>query len=760
MNSIGTWDWDDAGLPTYDYTGGFPFHAKDKLGRDAGMSDDPCFILGNYRLTLFVHASGMVQFITGERGWARLNHGGKNRGWNRTMLSVASGGVAAVTQVLAGGDVRAEPNSEQTYGVGYSRSVFHLQNGLTVTRVLAVKPSAHLHEGNPCFLIAATLTNHGPDAVSARYREEVLANYVMMNDQDASPADQRVEYIPRSKVDPARGLATTDFSFRSVKLLVPPECPDDAYTHDIAPPLLFLKAESTVGATTTVETRSDGVGEILSGETEVTLEPGESRTVRFVIGLSFARDDASIDAQITELLAEAEVRDGAGPFSSQWRKLLPNFDGEQDPILRREMTWNTYTLEAMATYSQYFRETFIPQGSVYAYHLGQSASNRDHLQHALPMMFTNPSLAKSCIRHAMKHSLHDGEIKRQTIGFGYSDPGIYMESDPQLYMFMAVAEYLRITGDHAFLNETVDYYPMEMRRSEKVLTLLTKHFIYLRDTVGTGKHGLVKMLNSDWSDSFFHRHSPNIYRLFAESHMNSTMALAVLPPFIRELKRASQHLPNPTLADDLIGGLNAYHDALHVAVMQDMEGRTFAPRCYLGEHDEPELKFGMDHLCLEAQPFLLQIEEFPFERKRRLFHEIRTRVLDMEKSGARTREVPIWDREGRGEDGGIWWAHQGPLLVGVATFDREAALRLLRRFTFHVIAENYPDYWLGHWTSADSFESTLSNREGLYHSWTDRAFQPFCAHSHAWMLYSYFRIRELQGVQTAINELTNRPLDC
>ncbi|MBC8009682.1 MAG: hypothetical protein H7067_06265, partial [Burkholderiales bacterium] len=555
-----------------------------------------------------------------------------------------------------------------------------------------------------------------------------------------------VDYPNHLAVDPARTIALADIAFQPIKLLVPPTSPDVSYTHDIAPPILFLHAAPSPGAHVSANAlRTTAAGDFLSGEATLALAPGESRTLRFVVGFSFDRAPAVIDRQIADLLSLAPppADSNVGPCSSAWRAALPDLHDEPDPVLRREMLWNAYVLAALATYSQYFHETYIPQGSVYAFHQGINASNRDHLQHLLPLIHTHPALAKSCLRYAMKHSLPDGEIKRQNTGYGYSDPGIYMESDPQLYMFMAVAEYLRITRDHAFLNEEIRYYPMESGRTDTVLTLLAKHFIYLRDVVGTGRHGLVKMLNSDWSDSFFHRHSPNIYRLFAESHMNSAMALSVLPPLLRELQTyAATAAPDRALADQLIAGVDTYHVALHAAVMKDMEGRTFAPRCYLGERNEPHLNFGVNTLCLEAQPFLLLAENFPVERKRQLYAEIRARVLDMEKFGARTREVPLWGGEGRGEDGGMWFSHQGPLIAGVATFDRAEALRLLRGLTFDAYAKNYPDYWVGHWTAADSLESTLSSREGLYAFWLQGAFQPFCAHAHAWMLYCYYQLRK------------------
>lgn len=746
MPPIGHWHFDADSLPLYHYTGAYPARALTRTGEDAQLPDDPCFILGNYRLTLFAHVSGRYQLITGERGWARLNHGGKNQGFNQSTLRVAPGNSLGNAPALPLCGPEAAPSvacTARAYGVGYARITHQAQHHLLVTKELAVTPSPALHAGNSAFLLTVTLHNSGARPLAVHYREEILANYTLMNDQDFPPGSpgRRVDYPNRLDVDPTRSLALADIAFQPAQLLLPPTSPDESYTHDIAPPLLFLHAAPVPGANVSVSSLRTAAGDILSGEAALVLAPGESRVLRFVIGFSFDRTPAVIDRQITELLALPAPQPDAGPCSPAWHAALPDFHDEPDAVLRREMLWNAYVLLALATYSQYFKETFVPQGTVYAYHQGFNASNRDHLQHLLPLIHTRPDLAKSCLRHAMKHSLHDGEIKRQNIGYGYSDPGIYMESDPQLYMFMAVAEYLRITRDHAFLDDEIRYYPMESGRTDTVLTLLAKHFIYLRDTVRTGRHGLVRMLNSDWSDSFFHRHSPNIHLWSAESHMNSTMALAVLPSFLRELQTYAA-APDRALADQLIAGLDAYHTALHAAVMRDLEGRTFAPRCYLGDSDQTALHFGVDTLCLEAQPFLLLAENFPVERKRALYAEIRARVLDMEKFGARTREVPLWGGEGRGEDGGIWFSHQGPLIAGVATFDRAEAMCLLRALTFDAYARHYPDYWMGHWTTADSLESTLSSREGLYHFWLPDAFQPFCAHAHAWQLYCYCQLRQ------------------
>lgn len=758
MNRIGEWEFDENRLPRYRYTGGYPVSAKDKAGNDAIMPEDPCFILGNYRITLLAHVGGSYELITGERGWARLNHGGKNRGVSRTVLCV-DGKDGIVT--------------EQKYGVGYASNTYEWPGEVTAARVLSVQPSREIHKGNSSVLITVTLKNHGADTVVVSGREELLANYRMINHQNEEPGSlkERIRYENRISTDcekwniplttPWRKAQTVkaEIHGQPMKMMAMPENPKQCFSHDCYPPTLFMHVAESDRYHSQAGSRREDFGDILFTQFEAELEPGEEITIQMVAGFTFETGDDAISLMIGDMIAQANIVEGAkgkrveykgrevkenGAYPHLWLKVLPKLEEEPDEIFRCEMLWNAYVLESMATYSQYFNETYIPQGSVYAYHLGQNASNRDHLQHSLPLIYTNPALAKSCIRYAMKHTMEDGEIRRQNIGYGYCDPGIYMESDPQLYLFMAVGEYLRITKDYGFLNERVTYYPAERGITDTVLNLLVRHFIYLRDVVGTGQHGMVRMLNSDWSDSFFHPYSPNIYANSAESHMNTAMALAVIPVLSEGITQYAAEEANreqvKRTAECLTGEMKEYCDALFTAFMKDMEGRTYAPRCYIGPHDELELKFGVNTLCLEPQPYLLQIKDFPVERKRQLCRDIKARVLDMEKIGARTREVPLWSAKGQGEDGGIWFSHQGPLIVGLASFDREEAVKLMKKLTFHHYADQYPEYWVGHWTFADSLESTLSDREGLYHFWTEGAFQPFCAHAHAWLLYCYYRV--------------------
>lgn len=274
------------------------------------MPDDPCFLLGNYRLTLFAHGSGRYQLITGERAWARLNHGGKNQGYNQSILRVAPGDTLGDAPALPLCGPEATPSVVRTariFGVGYARYTYQAPHHLIVTKELAVASSPALHTGNSAFLATVTLRNTGPLPLAIVYREELVANYTQMNDQDdawGSAPSRRVGYPNRLSVNPAKTLAQADIAFKPVQLLVPPNSPEKSYTHDIAPPLLFLHAAPCPGAHVSAKAlRTTCTGDLLQGEATLALAPGESRVLRFVIGFSFERDPALIDRQIADLLA-------------------------------------------------------------------------------------------------------------------------------------------------------------------------------------------------------------------------------------------------------------------------------------------------------------------------------------------------------------------------------------------------------------------------------------------------------------------------
>lgn len=131
--------------------------------------------------------------------------------------------------------------------------------------------------------------------------------------------------------------------------------------------------------------------------------------------------------------------------------------------------------------------------------------------------------------------------------------------------------------------------------------------------------------------------------------------------------------------------------------MKDLGDRKFVARAYLNN----KLRFGVDNVCIEPQGYLLQIPTLSKERKKEIYDYIKTKISAPEKIGIRTREKPLWGGKPNGEDGGIWYSLEYPLLLGVASFDKEEATALLMKFSFQNFAASYPDYWVGHWTAPD-----------------------------------------------------------
>lgn len=690
---FGGWGEDANGLPYYEYTGGVPFEAVDGKGNPTELPQDPYFLLGNYHIGLVTHAGGMYEILTAERGWARLNADSSRPDYGTVLSSLG------------------KPSRMQS-GVGFSSWDYRLPDGVDCRRVLSVRPSAAVNEGAPAFCVDVTFSN-GTDGVRAvSFFEAIPVNYSPMYSQ------MQAEPVLGYEVSTSSDGILARASIQAVSLKFTPVFkPSEATPLDFYPPSFYLQKAGSAGDVY-------ASGDTLGFRASLELGPGESRTVSFVGGLG---------DPVPGFL------DTAGPspfgrFSHLWKDAVPDFSGEADPVLRREMAWHAHFLEASAKYGAYYGETFIPQGSVYSYHYGDNIAARDLLQALLPAVYTHPELAKSALRHALMHTHPDGEIERGDTGYGYVVPTIYQESDPQLYVFMAVGEYLRVTGDYGFLQEKVALSPAEFGREDTVSGVLGRHFAYLRDVIGTGEHGLVRLLNSDWSDSFLHRYSPNAVIWDAESHLNSAMAAAVLPGFARQLKLGGQ--------DELAEAVQEYSEAVTAAYLKELEGRPFSPRAYLAHK-----VFGDDVVCIEPHSYLFGIESLAPERKKEVYDYIHPRLADG--WGLRTRERSLWGGIPEGEDGGVWFALEYPLILGVATFDTAEAWRLLKAFTFDNFAKRHPAYWIGHWTAPDELNSSLS-RDGLYAFWTGmpdyrQCFQGWCSHPHTWPLFCYYKLKDISS---------------
>ncbi len=738
---LGRWIEDEHGLPCYRYLGPLSFHAAMKNGQPAVLPDDPFFLLGNYRLTLFVHASGRYQLITGERAWARMNRGdAPESGANEA--AVEFGGHR---HELIGMAQAAAAAADKLFGVGFARWVYHLGPSminyagavhhhvdppLRVTRTISVLPSSKPGEGSSAFLVAVRLRNSGATTLSVSYSESVRANYepILMS---GAPERRLVKFTQEVVRDDAAGIIRAEVRADGARPLS--FAPAGQMSRlDGAPPSLFVKAggASDAHAPIRLSTGKDASGhDRLDLGCSLDLEPNAEKQITFVVGYSHDPASDAMEALAVQLLGRSAGSADGERFSKAWRSVIPDFSGEPDPELRREMQWDAAALEAMATYREYYDETVVPQGTVYDYAWGAMLSNRDLAQHALPLCHTNPALARSVLRFIMKRTAPDGEIKLSDEGYGWAAHGAMLTSDQQLFFFMLLAEYLRATGDRSILTQEIGYYPVECCGKATGLEHVRRAFLFLRDRIATGDHGLVRLWNSDWNDMFYWWPTAIPYNVMftsAESHMNSAMAVAILGDMASMLD---------STGGELAAAMRQYRGEILDAYLRDWGTRPFPRRIYIRDNQA----VGDSDMWLEPQGFTLLIPELDRERKRQLWGEVERRLVAGEAMGARQIEKPAsrpGTEAGSRENGGFWYALNGPLILGIATFDRAAAVELLKKMTFANFARRFPQYWTGQWAASDSLDSSLLASEGLSGNLV------YCAHAHAWPLYCYLRLQE------------------
>lgn len=734
MNKIGYWLSDEFGLPCFEYTGNIPYSQKLDCRRNVKLSCDPWFLLGNYQFTLFTHVSGEYELITGQRSWARMNQGAcRNSGENEAKITIDG-----KEQILTGMHSLSTDAEKcrRVFGCGFAYYQYHC-NGAEVTRRLSVKPSVTVRGGSSAFLLEVKIRNNTDKKISCQYVESVGCRYEEIQFQTLPDSCKKVKYqntffsLPNKKINGIKINALNKDSLTDRTTMS---------RYEYFPPFLFIQDNCNNFALT-------GDDQHLSAESNFTLQSSEEKQLSIIIGYSFDNGNSNCTSIINELSNYNAIIKMCSAYAAQWEKIIPRLDNEQDKNLRREMRWHAYNLEAMATYSEYYDETKIPQGTIYDYDWGVQASARDNFQHALPLVYYNSALAKSVLRYMLKRTTSFGEIRLIEVGSGYADNERYFTSDQQLYFFMLLSEYLRVTKEYRFLAEKITPYPVKNQNEMTVLAFAEQCFRFLRDTIGTGAHGLVKLMNSDWNDAVYYIEKVpyNNIMLEGESHMNTAMAISVFDKFISILRAAIHDdacVQYSGRINTLADVISIYRSNLLTAFLKDMDGRRFPKRMYFNGK-----AYGENNMFLEPQGFTLQIKELTVHQKTQLYHEMQNRVYQGEKIGAREQEHPEFEDanfdKGSRENGGFWWALNGPVIIGVANFDITEAKRLLKKMTLQNLSEQFPDYWSSYWSAADNLESSLIPGEGLPdQSFTYASIPVYCAHPHAWLLYCYFILNE------------------
>ena len=739
-SDVGKWMYDETGLPCFNYYGALPYITPNISDDAFSQNSDPYFLLGNHRLTVFQHTSGIYQLLTGERAWGIVNRGSRNEYAETASELLIDGKKFKLTGKNSRSLNRA---TTKIFGAGFARFDYKLPD-IQCTRVVSVQPSTDVKNGTPALLIQIQLINSGSHKKSIRFTETVMASYKMLG------ATKDGIYVCNTSTNKLNTIVKTDFTFKSPDplLLISPKEPS---YYDGFPPSFYMKrhrlTSPSIKSNIFIQ-KKDSTQHEISLNFELELNPGATENIFLVVGYEFDTEFPEIGNIFSDIKIPRKTNSISGAaFQKEWRERIPEFSTEKNEILKRELQWDAYTLDAMTTYVKYYDEIFVPQGMSYDYKFGSPAAFRDHAQSALPLCYYQPKMARSILKMCMKKIMYPGEIRYTDKGFGSTTNLVWNTSDQQLYFFLLLGEYLRITHDYSILSEETEWYPVILKNSATTIEKVRQAFFYLRDEIGFGTKGLIRLMNSDWNDQIFHTHPINAYFFSASSHLNSAMAIVVLNNLAEQLNTGIKNNSNLQANEwqPLVESITLFNNKAKSAFDHEIKNRPFSPRGYLTENNI----FGENNMYLEPQPWILMRNDIRKEKKSELYKQIKTRLINNEVLGARQMEKPIlMETEtgkiiaGESENGGFWFSLNGPLILGVSTFDKQESIKLLEKMTFANFAKNYPGYWVGQWSNADCVNSSKSKLPGLSRPniWTQ--YPVFCSHPHAWPLYCYFKINE------------------
>ena len=210
---------------------------------------------------------------------------------------------------------------------------------------------------------------------------------------------------------------------------------------------------------------ADGWSPIASHYKEITLAPGESKTLIFILGYvempveeKFEADGKTINkvkalAMMDKYNTPEKVAAGLAELKATWDNLLGilNVDTPDDKVNRMVNIWNQY--QCMVTFNLSRSASYFESG------IGRGMGFRDSNQDILGFVHQIPDRARERIIDIASTQLEDGGCYHQYQPLtkkGNSDIGGDFSDDP-LWMILSVSAYIKETGDWGILDEMVPY---------------------------------------------------------------------------------------------------------------------------------------------------------------------------------------------------------------------------------------------------------------------------------------------------------------
>jgi hypothetical protein len=447
---------------------------------------------------------------------------------------------------------------------------------------------------------------------------------------------------------------------------------------------------------------------------ELSLQPGESRTLFSMYGYLTAGQSAAP--------LVAKYRQATAKFLPEtvkaWAKDGLRFTTATEPWVEREAAWSNYYLRSNVTYDSLAEEHVIAQAGAYLYINGSvgGPGGRDGPQHAMPLIFSNPELAKATVRYCLKEGRENVTPTSNDSGHGTEPAPHYLldmpPSDTGLWQLWLASDYVLATRDRAFLDEIIPSYPnrgpnIKHRTVRQLLARLDHH---LRHDVGVGPHGLLRICGGDWNDELLLTHCP-ADRVAECQEVGESVMSAAMAGYIFDRYAALQAYLGADLRE--ISEIRTFAKGQRDAVSRQWTGQWYR-RAWLGPKtgwvgDDPSL-------WLEPQPWAIISGAAGPDRAKQLAGRLTELVRNPSpigamnvNAGSQESELP---NQGVSMEGGVWPSLNLALIWALAEVDGDAAWDEWKKNTLARHAEAYPHMWCGILSGPDTYNSVLSKFPG------------------------------------------------
>lgn len=236
----------------------------------------------------------------------------------------------------------------------------------------------------------------------------------------------------------------------------------------------------------------------------ITLKPGESRSLIFLLGYSENPVDEKwekpgiINKQraqtaIARLSSDAQIDAALAALKADWENILSSYilESSDEKLNRMVNIWNQY--QCMVTFNMSRSASYFESGT------GRGMGFRDSCQDLLGFVHLIPDRARERILDIAATQMEDGSAYHQYQPLtkkGNSDIGSGFNDDP-LWLIAGTAAYLKETGDFSILEEMVPF-----DNNEALARPLWEHLrrSFTFTLTHLGPHSLPLIGRADWND--------------------------------------------------------------------------------------------------------------------------------------------------------------------------------------------------------------------------------------------------------------------